>query len=243
MLLVSWLLGVAKPSLIVLLNVVVIVLGVMIASYDEVQFVWLGFMYQAGGILAESLRLVMIQILLSGDGQKSMDPLVSLYYYAPVCAAMNFLVAFVTEYNSFEMAAVWNVGVFVLVLNATVAFMLNVASVMLVCIRFGPLLLIFFPKSKFGSSPRLQIGKTSGLVMTLCGVLKNILLVYASMAVWGTIVGGLQAFGFSIALAGLVYYSIGHDGVVTYYSKLRNFDADEATDLDGEDLKELKNQA
>lgn len=131
-LLVSWLLGVAKPSLVVLLNVVVIVLGVMIASYDEVQFVWRGFMYQAGGILAEASRLVMIQILLSGDGQNSMDPLVSLYYYAPVCAAMNFLVALITEWSSLQMAAVWNVGVLVLVLNAAVAFMLNVASVLLV---------------------------------------------------------------------------------------------------------------
>lgn len=79
--------------------------------------------------------------------------------------------------------------------------------------------------------------------MTLCGVLKNILLVVASMVVWGTIVGGLQAFGFSIALAGLVYYSIGHDGVVTYYSQLRNIDEDETMELDGQDLKDFKEQA
>lgn len=33
----------------------------------------------------------------------------------------------------------------------------------------------------------------------------------------------LQAFGFSTVLAGLLYYSIGHDGVVVYYSKLQDF--------------------
>lgn len=54
--------------------------------------------------------------------------------------------------------------------------------------------------------------------MTLCGVLKNILLVVASMLIWGTIVGGLQAFGFSIALVGLVYYSLGNDGLATFFS-------------------------
>lgn len=56
--------------------------------------------------------------------------------------------------------------------------------------------------------------------MTLCGVLKNILLVVASMIIWGTIVGGLQAFGFSIALVGLVYYSIGYDGFVAFGSSI-----------------------
>lgn len=128
----SWVFGVAKPSIAVFTNVAVIVLGVTVASYGEVQFVWLGFIYQAGGIFAEAIRLIMIQILLSGEGNK-MDPLVSLYYYAPVCAVMNFLIALATEWSSFDMAFVWNAGVLVLVSNAAVAFMLNVASVMLVC--------------------------------------------------------------------------------------------------------------
>lgn len=45
--------------------------------------------------------------------------------------------------------------------------------------------------------------------MTLCGVLKDILLVAASIAIWGTPVSALQYFGYSIALAGLVYYKLG----------------------------------
>ena len=45
--------------------------------------------------------------------------------------------------------------------------------------------------------------------MTLCGVLKDILLVAASIAIWGTPVSGLQYFGYSIALCGLVYYKLG----------------------------------
>ena len=65
-----------------LLNVLVIVLVVTLASYGEVQFVWLGFIYQAGGIFAEAIRLIMIQVLLSGERGLNMDPLASLYYYA-----------------------------------------------------------------------------------------------------------------------------------------------------------------
>lgn len=84
-----------------------------------------------GGIVFEATRLIMIQILLSSEGQ-NMDPLVSLYYYAPVCAVMNALVAVVMEMGSFQMADVSRVGVVVLLLNAGLAFLLNVSSVFLV---------------------------------------------------------------------------------------------------------------
>lgn len=52
--------------------------------------------------------------------------------------------------------------------------------------------------------------------MTLCGVLKDILLVAASMAIWNTPVTGLQFFGYSIALGGLVYYKLGGDKIKDY---------------------------
>lgn len=130
-LITTWLFGVASPKLNVLLNVLIIVFGVALASFGEIKFVWLGFFYQMGGIVFEAIRLVMIQILLSGEGQ-SMDPLVSLYYYAPVCAVMNFLVAAATELPSLQFADVARVGIFTLLLNAGVAFLLNVSSVFLV---------------------------------------------------------------------------------------------------------------
>lgn len=47
--------------------------------------------------------------------------------------------------------------------------------------------------------------------MTLSGVLKDILLVGASMMIFRDPVSGLQAFGYSIALGGLVYYKLGAD--------------------------------
>lgn len=79
----------------------------------------------------------MIQILLSGEGQ-AMDPLVSLYYYAPVCTVANAVVAICTELageKGFVMGDIWRVGISVLTLNAGVAFLLNVASVFLVGVR------------------------------------------------------------------------------------------------------------
>ena len=45
--------------------------------------------------------------------------------------------------------------------------------------------------------------------MTLCGVLKDILLVIASVMIWDVELSGLQLFGYSIALCGLIYYKLG----------------------------------
>lgn len=64
---------------------------------------------------------------------------------------------------------------------------------------------------------RTQIGKTSSLVLTLCGVLKDILLVAASMIIFRDPVSPLQFFGYSIALGGLVYYKLGAEQIKGYF--------------------------
>lgn len=61
-----------------------------------------------------------------------------------------------------------------------------------------------------------KIGKTSSLVLTLSGVLKDILLVFASMFLFGDPVTLLQAFGYGIALAGLIYYKLGAEKIKEY---------------------------
>jgi hypothetical protein len=59
------------------------------------------------------------------------------------------------------------------------------------------------------SANKTKVGKTSSLVLTLSGVLKDILLVFASIMLFRDPVSLLQAFGYSIALGGLVYYKLG----------------------------------
>ncbi|MDI1487490.1 MAG: hypothetical protein OHK93_006760 [Ramalina farinacea] len=182
-LLAGWAMGVQKPDIKVLLNVSVIVVGVIIASIGEIKFVLIGVLFQIGGIIFEAIRLVMVERLLSSAEYK-MDPLVSLYYFAPVCAFMNFCVALVFELPRIQLEEVYHVGLWNLFGNGCLAFALNVSVVFL-------------------------IGRTSGLVMTLCGVLKDILLVAASIAIWHTVISPLQYFGYSVALCGLVYYKLG----------------------------------
>jgi hypothetical protein len=143
---ISWLWGVANPTAGNVVNILFIAFGVGLASAGEVKFSWIGFMFQVGGIVFEAMRLVMIQLLLSGEDMK-MDPMVSLYFFAPVCAVMNIFVALWTEIPTFKFEDLAQTGMFLLIMNALVAFMLNVASVFLVRIigtnlRQGPGILI-----------------------------------------------------------------------------------------------------
>lgn len=114
-----------------LLNVCIIVLGVMIACFGEVDFVLIGVLFQIGGIVFEAIRLVMVQRLLSSEEFK-MDPLVSLYYFSPVCALMNGAVAAAVELPRFNVDDLWHVGIWMLFANAVVAFALNISVVFLV---------------------------------------------------------------------------------------------------------------
>jgi hypothetical protein len=113
-------------------NVSFIVIGVVIASMGEIKFVMIGFLFQCGGIVFEAVRLVMVQRLLS-SAEFKMDPLVSLYYYAPACAFMNGFVWLFTEASRMSMDDIYRVGTFTLTTNALVAFLLNVSVVFLVC--------------------------------------------------------------------------------------------------------------
>lgn len=174
----SIVMGLEKPNQRTMLIVVLISLGVAIASVGEVQFSMSGFISQSLAIMFEASRLVTIQKLLHG---MKMDPLVSLYYFAPVCATLNALLIPLYEGKAPFQEALNTLGPMILITNAGVAFCLNVAVVFL-------------------------IGSASSLVLTLSGVVKDLLLVGGSILILGSSVTLLQIFGYAIALAGLVAF-------------------------------------
>jgi hypothetical protein len=132
----------------------------------------------------------MIQILLHG---MKMDPLVSLHYYAPVCAVINAIIMPFVE-GLEPLYALHRVGILVLLSNAGIAFALNVAAVFLISVG-------------------------SGLILTLAGVLKDIvsnggicrrggagnlgleltiqLLISASVLAFGSQITALQVIGYA----------------------------------------------
>ncbi|KAG7441117.1 TPT-domain-containing protein [Guyanagaster necrorhizus] len=176
-LLISWCFRIQEPNRKLAVIVVMISSGVALASHGELRFNLLGFIIQAAAVAFEASRLVMIQILLHG---LKMDPLVSLHYYAPVCAVINLVaIPFTEGFEPFYELA--RIGPLILLSNALCAFMLNVAAVFLV-------------------------GVGSGLILTLAGVFKDILLITGSVLIFGSPVTPLQIFGYSIALGGLILF-------------------------------------
>ncbi|MBW0562169.1 hypothetical protein O181_101884 [Austropuccinia psidii MF-1] len=174
----SVLMGLEKANRRTILIVLLISIGVAIASIGELQFALTGFIAQTLGIAFEASRLVAIQKLLHG---MKMDPLVSLYYFAPVCAALNALLIPIYEGSAPFSQALTTLGPIILLTNASAAFALNVAVVFL-------------------------IGSASSLVLTLSGVLKDVLLVIGSVILFGNSVTLIQVFGYSLALFGLVAF-------------------------------------
>ena len=58
------------------------------------------------------------------------------------------------------------------------------------------------------------------MVLTLSGVLKDILLVVLSVIIWSTPLTILHIFGYTIALGGLIYYKIDDEQATVAYMKL-----------------------
>lgn len=136
---VTWGLGIAPPNMRTLANVSVIVIGVIIASLGEIKFVMIGFIVQILGIVCEATRLAMVERLLS-SAEFKMDPLVSLYYFAPACALMNGIMFVFMELPKLSLQQILDLGLFTLLANAMVAFALNIAVVFLVsAIHFSDL--------------------------------------------------------------------------------------------------------
>ena len=75
--------------------------------------------------------MVMVQGLLS-SAEFKMDPMVSLYYFAPACAVINGTFTLFIEGSKITMLDIANLGFGTLIANAFVAFGLNVAVVLLV---------------------------------------------------------------------------------------------------------------
>ncbi|KAF2148651.1 TPT-domain-containing protein [Myriangium duriaei CBS 260.36] len=180
-LLASWAFGLREVNYCALFNIIIIAFGVVIASFGETSFNLVGILLQVGGIVSEALKLVLVQKLLTPNKNKKMDALVLLYYYAPSCAAMIAGLAFVIEGPRLTLQHVFHVGWPVFLSNAILAFLMNVIVV-------------------------VAIDKTSGLAVTLSGIVKMVLLIISSMVIFGDSISPVQIIGSVISIIALIIY-------------------------------------
>ncbi|KAJ7155291.1 hypothetical protein C8R46DRAFT_910761, partial [Mycena filopes] len=101
--------------------------GIALTTTGVFIFDPVGFALQGTAIVADALRLVLIESLLH-RGNAPVPPLVALHYFAPVCALGNLLLLPFTE-GAAPFRHLARIGPQLFLVNALVAFFLNVAMV------------------------------------------------------------------------------------------------------------------
>lgn len=173
--------GTENFSINMMLNMLLVTIGIGIASYGEMDFNVLGVAFQLGSIFSESCRLVLVQILLQSRGLK-LNPVTTLYYVAPCCFAFLVVPFLILEAPKLVSSPPTGIPAWIFLSNALAAFGLNMAVFLL-------------------------IGKTSALTMNIAGVVKDWILIFLSAAMFKSVVTQLNLFGYFIAFVAVGWYN------------------------------------
>jgi len=182
---VSVLMQLEKPTTPLAIVVTIMSAGVVLSTLGEISFEVIGFACQLGSIVAEASRLVVMQALLQAHlpAEARKNPLVPLALFTP--SSCLFLLPVALFYEPLALRVlVSGARVFVpVLLNTATAFTLNIAVVMLV-------------------------GATSGLTLTLAGIVKDILLIVTSLFIFEAPITRVQVLGYLVALYGLNCFNL-----------------------------------
>jgi len=156
--------------------------GVSMAAFCSISnFNAVGLACQLTASVSEGLRLILLQGVL--QGRLRLDPLTTVYRFAPSAGLWLCCFSFIVEANV-DWAALPNL--WVLPLNCLVAVLLNVLIVSV-------------------------IAETSAVVFVLAGVTKDIATITLSVCLYGTHITGAEIMGYSMAVAGIFLYKVYKD--------------------------------
>jgi drug/metabolite transporter (DMT)-like permease len=182
--LISIALGTELPKPLQAAKVLVVCTGVGIASYGDITLNLVGLVLQLGSIITDALRCCFLQRVLQ-HSQVDATPLVTLAHVAPYSAAALVLpMAVVDGRRLVKTFNDWQPAIPAVLLSGLLAACLNLVVFKLI---------------------RL----TSALTTSLTCVIKEWVSILAAMYVYGTIVTNIQWVGYSIAIAGLLWYQSG----------------------------------
>lgn len=172
--------GKEQPSAVLLASVLIISGGVYISSLGELQFSWTGFAVQMGAVFSDCLRIVNMDGLLK-DAQ--LDTMSLLYYTAPLATLFVGIGFAVMEQSSFPWEMLSGQLAWMLLANGFVAFSVNFSAVFV-------------------------ISCTSGMVMSVCGPFKDILVILSSSVIFGAPITSIQFLGFLVSITGMLLYRL-----------------------------------
>ncbi|KAJ9634269.1 hypothetical protein H2204_006346 [Knufia peltigerae] len=131
---VSWLFKLSRPGIRVLVRFALLVIGGTITSAGDAHFNIVGATYQVSAIFTHAVRLNLIQLFVKSS-ESQMHPLRFLHYLTPPGALLTGLAAYVFEPSAFSVHNLVKVRVYHLILNAALAFTVNISMFFLVCVQ------------------------------------------------------------------------------------------------------------
>ena len=168
-----------------LLNMAVVTVGVMIASYGELNFNAFGFFVQIVAVVVEACRIISVQLVL-GKANLKLNSITTLYYVSPMCFVFLIVPFAFLELPKLayglEITHSIHYSAGVMIANASCAFALNAIIYLL-------------------------IGRTSALTLNISGVLKDIILIAISAVIFESPVSSTQLVGSTVAFSGVCYYN------------------------------------
>ena len=167
--------------------ILLITTGVCTSSINDGEFgsshSTIGYTLQFMAILAEAVRLSIAKMLLSSYQIGSIPSLTLIG--RNVVPILIFVWMFTDMIPLFEsnFTLLQRVDLPILILNCSIAFFLNCASMML-------------------------IEATSPLTLNICGIVKDFLLVVWSVLISHSVINNIQYIGFAISTVGIIFYTI-----------------------------------
>jgi len=166
-------------------NMMVVTVGVMIASYGELNFNAYGFCVQMLAVVVEACRIVSVQIVL-GKANLKLNSITTLYYVSPASFVFLLVPFALLELPKIayglEITHSVHYSIGIMIANASCAFLLNAALYLL-------------------------IGRTSALTLNVSGVIKDMFLIGISAAVFESPISATQLVGSLVAFSGVCYYN------------------------------------
>ncbi|KAL1500331.1 hypothetical protein AB1Y20_012995 [Prymnesium parvum] len=183
-----------RARLHLVIALLLLVAGTALSSFGELAFSWTGVLVMLLSEVADALRLVLTQLLLSSS---AWHPIEALMYLAPSCALCLLTGVFLVEWEAMQrehaLAKVARRPALYL-LTAVLGFVCNAAQT-------------------------IVIKKLSSLSLKVIGVTANSLLVVCSTFLFGDRLSAVQVVGYAISFVGFVLYNVLKSGERDAYRK------------------------
>ncbi|KAL8838611.1 MAG: hypothetical protein Q9176_005008 [Flavoplaca citrina] len=162
------------------ISLVPVIMGVMLASYGDLNATILGFVMTMLGTILAAVKTVTTNRLQTAG--LHLGALELLYRMSPIACIQSLAVAYICgELDSFDVSTLSSQSLLILLVNGTIAFGLNVAS--------------------------FEANKRSGaLTMTIAANVKQVLTVVLSVALWHIPVGAMNTCGIALTMLGGAWY-------------------------------------